>query len=275
MKKILSVYVLFLAVFLLFSCDSKRDDNGDLLFGVQYPESPVEQTRFLAEMQTHSLSFDGDTEDQHLKFVYNQDKLTSFTDMNGGSISQITYNSANKISRISSGGITSTFLYSGTHVSKIITEVPGMSKITTNYTFSGNQLTKAETITEISKPVPVEAYLETTYAYTGSNVVKASVKSGMYDANGDLQMSENQVIVDYTYDGKKNPYRLLPEELAVYLSGLAPQSAGYLSANNITKYEYNGENGEVKSEVFQNQYDPKDYLLKSVSAGESSTFIYR
>lgn len=277
MKKFLLTSVLFLSIFLLFSCDSKRDDNGDLLIGVQYPDTPTDPTasvRRLAEMNVHSLSFEDEWEDNHLKFNYSGEKLVSYTDVGSGETINIDYNTSNKISKVYSDGFTSTFTYSDNNVTQIVTEMLGMYNITADYTYSSSGLSKTVTVMELTVPFPLKVYMETSYVYTGSNITKATVKSGIYDEHGDLQLGDTPVVATYTYDARKSPYKLLPTEFMVYLAGLAPQGAGYLSTNNVTKYEYTDEDGELHTSVFQNQYNAADYLVKSVSGEEFSIFIY-
>lgn len=280
MKKYLGYFLFIFSLLLVFSCEPNRDENGDFLFGVQNPNETgggngggSTTGRLLKKMINHSLDDNGEWEDGVITYNYEGNKLISYVD-DSGEATLFTYNSNNKISKLSGSAQNATFTYSGDNLTKINTTVAGIYSVNTDFTYEGAKLKKAVSIQEISIPIPGKVYLETDYEYSGLNMVKATLKTGFYLPNGELEISPDVQTITFQYDAKKNPYQLLPKEFFIYLSGIAPQGAAFLSANNMTKvtqtiegvsevtdytYTYDSENYPTKMTGVDNEYTLYEY----------------
>ncbi|KIA89946.1 hypothetical protein [Kaistella jeonii] len=279
MNKVLSILTFFFSIVILFSCEPNRDTNGDYLIGVNQPGGNgggsgggPSTGRLLKKMLSHSLDDNGQFEDSEVTYNYEGNKLVSYVDESGES-TLFTYNSNNKISKLSGSGQDAVFTYSGADLSKINVTVAGVYTVNTDFTYVGTQLKKAVSIQEFTLPIPSKVYIETDYEYSGENMVKASIKGGFYLPNGDLQMNPEVQTFSFQYDTKKNPYQLLPKEFFIYLSGIAPQGAAFLSANNMIKVT---QVLDVVTEVteYSYTYDSENYPIKMSGADDEYT-IYQ
>ena len=114
-------------------------------------------------------------------------------------------------------------------------------------------------------------YVQTIYEYQGENLIKATVKSGSISFTGEIELNpEAEQVLDFSYDSKKSPYRLLPKELVIWISGLGPQSASFLSANNVTKVTTVA-GGETDTQTFTYTYDSQDYPVELKGEEEEYT----
>lgn len=281
MNKIINIFALIFAAFLLFSCEPSRAENGDYLFGVNPGETGgggSTTNRLLKKMITHLEDEDtGEMEDGTSVFNYTSGKLTSIDDITSGTAMKVEYNGNNKISKLSVEGImTATYEYSGTTLSKLTTEFTGLSKSVTNYTFTAGKMVKSVTIMElIFMPIPLKLYTEDTYEYQGNNVSKNITKIGAYDpVTGELIIDPGSVSTVFEYDAKKNPFTLLPKEYMYFYSSISPQTGHFTSANNPLKAIVTEQDGTSTTSTTTHTYDDKDYVIKSTSGEEYYQFEY-
>lgn len=280
MKKILNIFAFFLSLIVIISCEPGRDENGDLLFGVNNTGETgggTTNSRLLKKMVSHAINEDtGEWEDSQIVYNYTGNRLVSYDD-GSGELTNFTYNGNNKISNLSSSSQNAVFTYSGANLSKISSTVAGgMYTVNTDFTYTGSQLKKAISIQEFTFPIPSKVYIETDYEYNGLNMGKAFIKGGFYLPNGELEMNPEIQILTFEYDNKKNPFQLLPKEFFIYLSGIAPQGATYLSANNMTKYTttIGGITTDVQSATYT--YDSESYpIMMSNDLNETTKFEYQ
>ena len=211
----------------------------------------------------------------YVTYNYTANKLTSYKD-DSGEVTKFDYNSSNKISKMSSTGQSSVFEYSGTNLSKVVTDLSGIGKITATYNFSGGKLSKIISIQEYTIPFPIKAYFETTYEFTGDNLTKSVTKNGVYNpVTGDLEMSPEINTVSFTYDSKKSPYKLLPLEFHLSLIGIAPQGGNFLSANNALKTTISNSGASTEVMSFVHTYDSENYPTKSTSGQDFIEYKYK
>ena len=271
---------MFFGALLISSCESKRAENGDLLFGLD--EVPTtggsgETPRLLKKMFSHSKNDEtGDWEDETTIFNYTNNKLTSVTDDSGTNM-KIEYNGSNKISKVFSGTeLTSNFEYSGTNVSKITTTITGMTKMVAKFTYNGTKIIKSEIDTELLfMPIPTKTYTEDVYEYQGENVSKITTKMGAYDPiSGDLEMAPVPAVSTYQYDAKNSAYPLLPKEFWMFFSSIAPQTGSFYSKNNPVKVIVVDETG-TDTQTVTYEYDNKNYVTKGTSGEAYGTFEYQ
>lgn len=280
--KNLFYYLSFIFGFMLLSsCVPNQDGNGDYLIGVDYnpntgtggdPGTP--SSRQLKKMTSHLQDDAGGFEDSNITYTYSGTKLVSYRD-DSGETTIIDYNSNNKISKVSNSAQSSVFEYTGSNVSKVVTTITDIAKITATYTYSGGKLVKAISVQEYTVPIPLKMYLETDYQYQGENMTKSVIKNGIYDpVTGDLVIMPEQQSITFTYDTKKSPYKLLPTEYILLLAGIGPQGGAYLSANNFEKITISnsGASGEVLS--FSHVYDSENYPTKSTAGEEYISYTY-
>lgn len=279
MKSFLHILTFLFSAVILFSCEPGRDENGDYLFGViQNPNTDGGGTsadRLLKRMTSHAMNDDtGEWEDSDITYNYTNKKLVSYTE-NGGEPTLFTYNGSNKISNLSSSRQNADFEYSAGTLSKITTTIAGFATITSNFTYTDAKLTKTISIQEYSVPIASKVYTETTYEYDGENLVKANLRAGFYLPNGELEMNPETQTFSFEYDAMKNPYQLLPKEFILFLSGIAPQGAAYLSANNFTKFT-NSVGGFSDITTYTYIYDEQNYPKEMKGEdNESTKFEYQ
>ncbi len=277
MTKTINILAFIFSLLIVFSCEPSRDDNGDLLNGLinnGSGENPT-STRLLKKINSHEKNDVGEWEDTEMVFNYSGSKLISTSDESG--VTTFEYNSNNKISKIKNTGQNTTLEYSGGSVSKMITEIAGgFGKITTTYTYTAGKLSKSISTQEYTFPFPVKIYLESTYQFAGENMIKLVAHAGVYLPDGTLEMDDRPTMADFTYDAKKSPYKLLPQEFAIYLAGVGPQGAAFLSTNNVTKYKVVNNDGTSEEVNYNHTYDSEDYVEMTTGIdGGSVKYTYQ
>lgn len=255
-------------LFLMVSCTSDQDTNGDLLHNIWYDF----KVRQLTKMETHLIDDTGNFETESYTYSYIGSKLISYTDQDG-SVTTLEYNADNTISKLVGDGTVSDFKYSGGNVSEIITTQEGVGTITSTYTFSGGKLTKVESIHNYTSPVSMKTYISTEYQYAGVNVSQSVIKSGIYNTSGTLVMNPDTQTISYTYDNKKSPYLLLPKGYILMLSGLGPQGGAYLSVNNFETVTI-AEGTSSEDLTFSHTYDKDGYPLTSKADDQYINYTY-
>lgn len=278
MKKFIGFLTFVFSLVILFSCEPSRDVNGDLLFGLNNEGQTgggTTATRLLKKMISHGLNDEtGEWEDETLTYNYLNNKLMSYSD-ESGELTSFEYSANNKISRISSSGQTTDFQYAGGNVAMIKTDLAGVAKINSTFTYTGTKVTKSISIQDYSAPFPMKMYFETTYEYQGENMVKALFKTGVYSPTGELEMSpeDQNVVITFSYDTKKSPYRLLPNEFITYLAGFGFHGAAYFSANNFTKMTAT-QGGIPVITAYTHIYDSENYPVETKNGDEYLKYEY-
>ena len=222
MKNIFHLFILFFGAVLLFSCDSKRTDEGDLLFGLDgNPNTDTPTiTRKLKTIDAHEYDEDlEEWEDSKTTFSYEGSKLVSYKEESSTEPTLIEYNSDGKISRIYDSGQSAVFEYTSGVVTKQTTDIAGIANIVTTFSYSGGTLVKAVSVQTYTFPFETKYNLEANYEYSGTNISKEIMKVGIYDDAGNLEMfDDQQQAFIFTFDDKYSPYKLLPKELLLYLA---------------------------------------------------------
>ncbi|MBN9311881.1 MAG: hypothetical protein BGO40_08255 [Chryseobacterium sp. 39-10] len=270
MKKSYTILGLLLALVFFFSCEPSRAENGDLLNGINPPgENGGTSSRLLKKINSHALDDNGQWEDQEAVFNYSGSKVISYSDDSG--VTNFEYNSNNKISKIVNDGQVSTLEYTNGAVSKMTTKMAGgVANITSTYTYAGGKLSKAVSIQEYSVPLPVKTYLETTYQFSGENMVKMVSRGGTYLPDGTLVMNPLPIILEISYDDKNSAYKLLPQEFALYMAGIAPQGAAFLSASNMVKVKTTNDDNTEELVSYTHTYDSENYVVTTTGDDKSS-----
>ena len=99
----------------------------------------------------------------------------------------------------------------------------------------------------------------------------ATLNNGIYLENGNLEMNTENQILTFTYDRKRSPYTLLPQEFVVYLAGIDRFGPALLSAGTFTKMTIKAGTTEKVSN-FIYVYDNADYpKQRSKSEDEDQT----
>ena len=277
MKGVTNILAFIFSLIILLSCEPRRDDNGDYLFGVnQNTESGGGSTtqRLLKKIISHEKNDEtGLFEDGELTYNYVGTKLISTKD-DTGEVTTFTYNADNKMDKIEGSAQITTYKYADNNVSQTLTDIPGFSKVTADFTYVGGKLTKTISVQEYTLPIPIKFYFETTYEYSGANMSTGLIKSGIDLPDGTLEMNSETTQIAFTYDQKKSPYSLLPKEFAYYVAGIAPQGAAFFSTNNLTKYVTTlGGISETINYIYE--YDALDYALKIVEGEDYTKYEYQ
>ena len=283
MNKILSLLTFAFSIVILFSCEPNRDTNGDYLIGVNQSGGTSGGTgggtgggttgRLLKKIISHEKNDEtGLFEDTEMTFNYTGNKLISTKD-DRGEVTTFSYNANGKMDKIVATGQLTTFEYNNNNVSKTVTEIAGVAKLTGNFSYVAGKLTKTISIQEYTLPIPIKNYVETTYEYQGANISKGIIKAGIYLPNGNLEMNPESTVIDFTYDQKISPYSLLPKEFAFYVSGIAPQGVAFFSGNNLTKYVITvGGMPEIVN--YSYEYDSAGYASKMVEGEDYTKYEY-
>lgn len=288
-KKMNNIFSLFFILFLVlavFSCDSKRDTDGDLLFGVD--DIPVE-----SGSTTHK---------NIIKIVETLDGESTVIDFNytSSKISSVHYNSPdfdNQISVNYTGdqitGLTATvtenaettvtaynFVYEGSKLvganaeTKLGTELLRKNKITLTYNTSG----KLQNVTDITlNPTTNEEMMKNVMdvQFSGENL--SLVRNAM------TTNPPTQTIVLETrfsnFDANKNPLLTLPVPLKIALGYFVTNAGAMnvpsaLSANNFKTFK-TLVSGTSTTQNFTYLYDADNYPTKGTSENYVITYTYQ
>ncbi|KEY17799.1 hypothetical protein [Kaistella antarctica] len=268
MKKIFGILSLIFSMVILFSCEPSRED-GDLLLGIKDPEQPRLLKKIVSNWKDQGTN---EQKVSEITYTYNENKLISYEDI-FAEPTLVMYNSDNKISELSNTNQTVTFQYEAENVSKITIVIPNISTTTTSYTYSASQVVKAKKDQQYFLPIPKKTYSETSYEYTGPNMTKATLKTGTYLANGNVEMNPEDQILTFTYARKRSPYTLLPKEFVVYLAGIDRFGPALLSAGTFTKVST--EPGTIEDVNFIYVYDNADYPTQRNKTDDETKFEYK
>ncbi|QOW10901.1 hypothetical protein Q73A0000_11295 [Kaistella flava (ex Peng et al. 2021)] len=290
MKKVLNIFVLIFSLVILFSCEPGRDENGDLLFGVEQPnQNGGGGTTGVVKHLKSVTSKDDSGETVTFNYTYLLGKLVNVKASDNSVSYNLTYdnNNINKIAIVQNDGSITTTNFTITYNNGKFVEAKGVgtedtgnsfkNTITANYT--NNKITKI-----LSKMVGVDSAdpnvlydmftLQSDVTYTGSNISTWKF-STIFPATPPITIPPIVISTTFSdYDNKINPFNTLPEAYNIVSSlyGFDNSAVTGFSANNYRKIAVNGQ-----SVTYTYTYDADGYPTKAVASGNlgTLTFVYQ
>lgn len=278
MKKFIKIFAFLFSLIIIISCEPRRDENGDYLFGVNNPEGTGDDggntvAKFLSKSFSHSFNDEtNEWEDVTTNYNYENKKLVSIT--TDGEIINITYNSNNKISKIEGNDLLSTFTYNANKQAIELTNIfGGMPFNTSKFSYDGsNKLIKIDDLSAILVGLPIQLGREDTFTYSGSNIVK-SVSVHRTVASGTTSTTDT-VNATFNYDTKIAPMSTLPFEFRLFTVSFGGVDAFSLSTNNMLNGSFVSVVDGATTKSFTYEYDADGYAKKAFDGDEYTIFEY-
>lgn len=302
MKNTIQIFAIFFSLITVFSCDSKRDLNGDLLFGL----NPVEgdgnggnptNSKLLKKTIT--------TDDEGEVLIYNyaydaQKRLTGVTTSDNSKTVTVTYTADGKIDKITikddlGGGTFSTDIlipaYTNNQITSLettTTENGNSLKRRSIYTYNSNgwPTNVKENVLNPDDNTTVVASLISNFTYSGNNISKWNIKQTL-DFTFPIPvfdfLKEMEITMDFSdYDNKINPYNLLPKDylIATVHTDINDSSVMGYAKNNAKKikasFSIGGSQPVEDTQTAVYVYDNDGYPLSGISSsGGSVKFEYQ
>lgn len=286
MKNVFSFFGFLIGLTVLFSCDSKRDTDGDLLFGLTQNANNNNSANLLSKVTTTDIAGDIDLS----VYTYTAGRLTTVSktdDVSTTNIS-ISYN-GNQINAVESDRFSGT---DHTHI-KLTLEYNGgklisaagpvvvngenqKSEMSFSYGTDG-KISKIKNTLLTEDPnnpgnMMVSQTAESTYVFSGVNISNHTLKTVSYSPTGN---PTNTVILltDFSnYDTFKNPYASLPLNYLLisenhFINGDAVLG---VSQNNYRKTVINT-TGVTITDTVAYTYNTDNYPIKSNSSSNGSS----
>ena len=288
MKKVFGLLSFVFSLFILFSCEPGRDENGDLLFGLDDPK-PIE--KLLLKKMT---SINSDNEISTFVYNYSGKQLNSVNIDEDGLTSDIllTYDKG-KISKLvmteldGSNIVTTTadLIYTDGRLSSSNGKMESggieIFKTDTNFLYNGATLKKIETILSQKNPEDSTTYVE------AFKTVSDLIFEGRNISNWKMTVTTKSpppiiippVVVEVkmsNYDAFKNPLATLPKEFNIagaHLLGGTNSIQG-LSVNNYKTATVTTE-GTAAEVKYTYEYNPTGYPTKATSDQGTLVFEYQ
>lgn len=280
MNKIFSLFILLFSTLAFFSCDSKRSDDGDLLFGVD--DIPVETGSTDKNIKRITQVYLGDS--IIIDFEYTGSKITSIKQKYFGAYTTATLEYegdtvAGLIVNSTRDNLPMVTDYDFTYMGNDLVKSVSQSKVgndvvekrESNLTYSGGKIFKVinskinpNTNEEISRRV-------NDFLYSGGNLT--FVRSTLYQGSNVLNTSE------YTYsnfDMKKNPLTKMSYPLKVafgtFVDFRTTTIQAGLSTNNFKNSKIVNNVGEIFTVTYDYGYDADKYPVSANS--NTGLFIF-
>ncbi|MCK8481317.1 hypothetical protein [Psychroserpens algicola] len=283
--------------FLIFSCENESTDSID----DNTPETPA---LVLKEMLALNETFGG----QDLSYFNTLGQPTSndVTLSNGNEYTRekFFYNENNhRDSVFIQMGFEARYVvynYEGNQLTNIVSTSPSTQNANINWdlSYDGNEMYvmrdyifENETVTSIQKFVfSDETHEKLLYSeFVNTDALPSLKYEYMYDSNSnliqrtELELNNNtqslEVVstIEYSYDGKKNPFKSLPGTNYLvmsnaYLSNTPIFTLNYQSTNNVTSKTRTTDNN-VKSWTYEYEYNELDFPINIIDTEYNSTQV--
>lgn len=300
MKNILLFFSLFFAAFIISSCDSRRDDNGDLLFGL----NPIDNGGNNPSTPNKLLIKTTSTDDEGEVVIYNYSyddkrRLTGITSNDNSKTVAVLYTTEGKLSKVTitdnfNGTISTEVLvptYTNNQISSLenTTSENGQSiKRVSTYAYSSNgwpSIVK-ENIIDPDDNTTVVATIVSNISYSGSNIskwnMKQTIKIGLPVPVFDFLQNIELTVELSNFDNKINPYNLFPKDYliaTIHTESDASSILGYSKNNTKTVkmlFSFDGSEPIEGTDTATYTYDNDGYpLSSSTSSGGTIVFEYK
>lgn len=294
MKKILHIFSFLFSLVILFSCETSRAENGDLLNGVDGTGSGSGTggggTGVVKQLK--SVTAKDDTgENVTYNYTYTSGKLVSVTASDSSLKYDMSYegNNINKIKVVQdNGSIVTTTNFVITYSNGRFVEAKGTGTEDTGNSFK-NTITAVYTDNKISKILskmvgidsadPNINYdlftLQSDITYSGNNI--ASWKySTVFPPTPPITMPPIIITGLFSdYDSKINPFNTLPEAYNIVSSlyGLESTAVTGFSANNYRKITVSS-GTDTQSATYTYTYDADGYPTKATTSNNLGTLTF-
>lgn len=294
MKRILNILAFVFSVVILFSCEPRRDDNGDYLFGVDQNTGTGGGGTSGVTKKLKSVTYDDNGTVVTINYTYLAGNLVSVRTTDNSISYDLIYenNIIKKINVIeeSSNTTKTNFTITYNYNTGIFVQATGLGSEASGTTFT-NTITANFANSKVSKIVskfvgndisdPNITYdlytLQNDLTYTGSNV--ATWKSTTSFAPTPPIILPPVIITGTfsDYDSKVNPFSTLPEVFNIVSSQFEMDKYGVtsFSANNYKKINVVS-NADNQTATYVYTYDADGYPTKAVASNNlgSLTFEY-
>lgn len=288
MKNIRNLCSTLLTVALITSCSSKRDDNGDLLFGLTgNPNNPVQVSKLLTKVTyTDDEGTQGiqtyDYINGQLSTVVSKDEdetQTIFLKYNNNVLSQV---EAVITDSTNPYAVKYDFQYTNAQITKAIGVFSGGNRDgqtdETNYSYNSNGTLKSVQTTvsdgNVSNP-KVLLIVQQEGIYQGVNLSEWNIKQTMYN-NGTPGATISTKFGMSRFDDKKNPFSTLP--FAYLMAGinlsLGAETFNGFSRNNPIKTSISVSPLPQQDLNYTYTYDTEGYPVKAITEQGTYTFEY-
>lgn len=211
-------------------------------------------------------------------------KKVIYTDSDGATTSDVTYNGNKIVKSTDSDGEFTVYTYTGDVITKSESfDADGKSEYSTEYTYVGGKLAssvrKSASDTEYNRKTKYTHNADGTIAYEEFRVNIATGVEGEYGyigkytyANGNLVKEENsyygsESVITSEYDTKNNPFK--------NITGFSLLIGDHSSnSNNVLKRTFNSKGSSTPTvETYIFEYDSKNYPTKMTTKTQSGTSV--
>ena len=290
MKKLLYIFPTLISLMLVFSCQPGRDENGDLLFGLDSnpPSGGGTGGGSGTAKYLHKVTAPDDAGGTYtLTYNYALGKLTSVRSSDNSMSYDLTYD-GNNISKVkivqNDGGPVTTINYDISYTNGKFTEAKGKGVEDSGNSFN-NTITASYADGKVSKIVS---------KMQGIDIADPTVTYDMFTVQNDITYSGNNISVWKStmstppmppitippivitanlsdYDSYKNPFHTLPEVFNILSSVFGTESSAVtgFSVNNYKKISVEGQ-----AVTYTYTYDADGYPSKAVGSGGAGTLTF-
>lgn len=292
MNKIFKLFGLVCITLLVFSCTSKQDDNGDLLFGVQYPNNNGSNGKLLTKV----TSVDASGNQTITTYSYINKKLSAAKITEGSVTTDVAvlYDNglmSNINTKKVSGGQTSVLNLTLQYNSGRFSGAVGVLKVNSNpdvnystdvsYNTLG-KITRVLTTYKITDPAnPDQLVVDATYdsqlTLNGNNISVWDYTASNYPAHNNVPTVLKTIKKTFSsYDINKNPLALLPLPYTLTMTNEAIGSNALLgvNVNNYKKVEKT-EMGSTKTSNYTYVYNADGFPISGSSENGTIQFEYQ
>lgn len=289
MKNTIQIFVLFLSLTTIFSCESKRDIDGDLLIGLHDHDPNNGENPPAIKHLSKVTKTDADGEQSINTYNYTDGKLTSATISADGSTEDftLTYDDEKitKLTVINSDGtatsttdLTLTYLENGKLDSAIgTTKTEGSAEIWQNeniFSYAGSgKLSKIETTIKKDDPENPGEYIEVSSQTSEISFNSNNVSFWRFNSSAPLQMQTTFG----DYDNFRNPFASLPSAFILASAHFNISGNGIigLSGNNFRTTQVII-NSKSQENTISYKYDADGYPTHATySDGSTIEFEYQ
>lgn len=289
MKKIIGFLSFVFSLVILFSCEPGRDENGDLLFGVNNPnQNGGGGTTGVVKQLKSVTSKDDSGEIVTFNYTYGLGKLIKVQTSDNSISYSLSYdnNNINKIEILQNdGSIITTTNFTITYNNGRFVEARGVGKEDTGNSFK-NTITASYTNNKISKILskmvgvdsvdPTVTYdmfsIQSDITYTSNNISTWKF-STIFPATPPVTIPPIVITSNLSdYDTKVNPFNTLPETYNIISSlyGFESSAVTGFSANNYRRITVDGQ-----SATYVYTYDNDGYPTKAVADHNLGTLTFQ
>ncbi len=293
MNHFLKTFCLCTAALILFSCSLKRDDDGDLLFGVN---PPVDGGQTITKRLTKVTAVDGSGDQIIYTYIYTNGKLSALQMEEDGAITKVDVAYTNGLmsalsSKKTEGSEVSTTNVDLGYVSGRLVSANGTfkenadpeKKYETEFSYnSAGKANRMQTKISIKDPANSTQWLldqsiESTLTYTVNNIAVWDLVENAYPLHNNVPTQVMKFKTSFSdYDANHNPFALLPQafNLAMAHQTISANAVVGLSTNNYKKVSITS-GGSTHTTSYTYTYDAEGLPLTATSTDGNIKYEYK